>query len=208
MKNAEKIMAVGVIALFLGLATTPVISGLEIGERRQQVEEIPVEFSYYQADGKVVTKIQKLTLEELQALEELAVKLRDANNRVEALRIIKWFLTRSVIIGKILESEWLEQLPGSPIFSFGVGRKVLAKYHGEIHLKKLFNVWHYPSKIGLTVIWGEGLSMSPTQILVQRQMGFMIGFVGLYVYIPPYVTGMNSKSFFVGSASFAWGISV
>ena len=101
----------------------------------------------------------------------------------------------------------LSKLPGSPILSIGEGRQLLSRYHGRVQLKKLVSVWNYPGDIGATMIWGDGLTSMPTQVLIQKQIGIMVGFVGLYMYIPPLLEDMNSKTCFIGSALFAWGIS-
>jgi hypothetical protein len=104
--------------------------------------------------------------------------------------------------------DWLNNLPGRPIFSYGKGHKVLSRYHGRIQIKKIFSAWSYPGGFGTTVIWGNGLSSTPTQILLKRQIGFMIGFVGLYIYIPPLISGMSSRTLFMGSTLFAWGAAI
>ena len=69
-------------------------------------------------------------------------------------------------------------------------------------------MWTYPGGFGTTVIWGDGLAMPPTQILLKRQLGFMVGFVGIYLHIPPFIKGMSSRTCFFGTTLFAYGVSI
>jgi hypothetical protein len=205
MKNARKIITVGVIALFLGLATTPMVSALNKEKSGQQEDVVPVELSYYQADGKVVIITQKLTAEDMKILEEFYAQLQDGRNSGLVWRIIEWLLSRLDMFDKFGGSNWLDQLPGYPIVSFGTQRQLIPKYIPSINLRKFFNFWRYSTMLGATVIWGNGLQSPPTKFLLGKQIGFMIMFVGLHIQIPQLISGTGSLNFFLGSATFSWG---
>lgn len=207
MNLKKKGIAIGIIALFIGLAITPMSSANNI---EKEETNIPIEISVCQNDGTTAKKIVKLTENDVKALENFLQTLQNVKSEDEMQEKITEFFTyySGNNLGSLFSLEWLENLPGHPIFSFGAGQKYLTKYHGRVQVKKLFSAWHYPNGYGTTVIWGNGLATPPTQILLKRQVGFMVGFVGLYIHIPPLITGMNSRTMFIGSSIFAWGASI
>ena len=203
----KKSIAIGIIALFIGLAITP-MSSADINEKEEQ--NIPVEISFIENDGKITTETIKLTKEDIKALENLIQSLQTMKDEKEIIKKINTFFTNNYRYkyGNIFNLDWLENLQGRQIFSYGKGNKYIARYHARLQIKKLFSTWLYPEGFGTTVIWGKGIYSPPTQILLKRQVGFMVGFVGLYIYIPPLMSGMNSRTFFMGSTLFAWGASI
>lgn len=207
MNLKRKSIAIGIIALFIGLAITPMSSADRI---EMKEADVPVKVSVYQNDGTLATKTVKLMESDVKALEDFLQTLQNIKSKSEMEEKITEFFTCHSKSGlnQLFSLEWLEKLPGRPIFSFGKGSKLFSHYHGRIQIKKLFDAWTYPNGFGTTVIWGDGLSAPPTQILLKRQVGFMIGFVGLYVQIPPLVSGMSSRTLFIGSSLFAWGAAI
>lgn len=202
----KKSIAIGIIALFIGMVFTP-ISGATVKETETM---IPVEFSVLNADGTIGTTVMEISQTLIEELMSIVEDLKNGNDQALLLdRLSTLFNCRQAKgLKDVINIDFLDNLPGSPILSYGKGRSLLARYHGRVMVKRLANVWNYQSNLGATVIWGDGITSPPTQILMKRQVGFMVGFVGLYMYIPPFVKGMQSSTFFVGSSMFAYGISL
>ena len=197
----KKTLAIGIIALFIGLSFTP-MSSVAIEEKEVK---IPIKISSISADGQLGTQTISLSKGEVLSLIDLLDSLKKPGHRDNILDRLRDLFDKDK--GLLNDVGLISKLPGKPIVSIGEGRELLSRYHGRVQLKKLVSIWNYPSNMGATVIWGNGLTSAPTQILLQKQIGIMIGFVGLYVYIPPLLENMNSKTMFVGSALFAWGLS-
>ena len=202
--NMKKTLAIGIIALFIGLSFTPVSSA------QAQIEEkdtkIPIQISSLTADGRIATQTISLSKTDLSDLLDIMDSLKKpGRNPGDLLDRLKNLFDRDN--GLFDDIGLLSKLPGNPIVSIGEGRQLLSRYHGRVQLKKLVSIWNYPGDIGATMIWGDGLTSMPTQVLLQKQIGIMVGFVGVYMYIPPLLEDMNSKTFFMGSAMFAWGVS-
>ena len=200
----KKSIAIGIIALFIGLSFTPVSSA----SMTEPETTIPIEVGLVTDNGRFGTQTLSLTKEELTSLISIMDELKTLKNRDSLLERLLDLFDNKKGLERIFDTDFLDVLPGNPIFSIGQGRELLARYHGRVQIKKLVSMWNYPSGFGTTVIWGNGLASAPTQVLLQRQIGFMIGFVGLYIYIPPLLENMQSRTCFVGSSVFAWGISV
>lgn len=207
MNLMKKRIAIGIIAIFIGLAFTP-MSSSNIIEKEETV--IPVELSMYQNDGTISIETVKLTKDDVKVIDNLLQDIKNTQNEAEIEEKISDFLIycNSKEVGILSSTEWLENLPGRPIFSVGKGSRFIARYHGRLQIKKVFSAWSYPTGFGTTIIWGNGITSPPTQILLKRQIGFMIGFVGLYVYIPPFISGMSSRTFFMGSSLLSYGASI
>jgi len=201
-----KSMSVGIIAIFIGLAFTPMGSASIIENKEIK---LPVEMSFYDSNGEKITELIELSINEIYNIENFINELQSIQNEQEFEEKFEEFVT---YLGKTginyLNLDWLDNLPGKPIFSFGKGPRYLTRYHGRVQVKKVYSMWNYPSGFGTTIIWGNGLAAPPTQILLKRQVGFMFGFVGLYLHIPPLISGMTSRTCFFGTSMFAWGLSL
>jgi hypothetical protein len=203
----KKRISLGIIAMFIGLAITPMTSANII---EKEETDIPIEISVCNNDGTITKETLKLTKNDLKILENLIQEVQNTPSEEDIEEKITEVLVycNSKKIGQLSTTDWIENLPGRPIFSFGKGSKFLTRYHGRLQVKKLFSTWSYPTGFGTTIIWGNGIALPPTQILLKRQIGFMIGFVGLYVYIPPFISGMSSRTFFIGSSLVSYGVSI
>jgi hypothetical protein len=200
--NIKKALAIGIIALFIGISFAP-INGATIEEKESR---IPIQISSISADGKLGTQTISLSESEIISLIDLVDSMKKPGRHPGDL----WDRLRDLFNlddGTLGDIGLLSKLPGNPIVSIGEGRELISRYHGRVQFKKLIGVWNYPGNNGATIIWGDGLTSVPTQILLQKQIGIMFGFVGVYVYIPPILEKMNSKTCFIGSALFAWGLS-
>jgi hypothetical protein len=202
----RKSIAIGIIALFIGMVFTP-ISGATVKETETM---IPVEFTVLNADGSIGTTVMDISQTMLEELIDIVENLKDGNDEDLILEKLSTLFSSRQAKGLegVINLDFLDNLPGSPILSYGKGRSLFSRYHGRVMVKRLANIWNYQSNLGATVIWGDGFTSAPTQILIKRQIGFMVGFVGLYMYIPPFVKGMQSSTFFMGSTMFAYGISL
>jgi hypothetical protein len=201
-----KSITIGIIALFIGLAFIPMGSSSIIDNEENK---LPVEISFYDNNGVKITEIIELSVNEIKTIEELINELQNIEDEKQLEDKVEEFIIQLSRTGiSYMNLDWLDNLPGNPIFSFGKGPKYLTRYHGRVQVKKVASMWIYPSGFGTTVIWGNGFAMPPTQILLKRQMGLMVGFVGLYLHIPPLIKGMTSRTCFFGSTMFSWGVSL
>jgi hypothetical protein len=206
MNIKTKSISIGIIAIFIGLAFTPMGSSSIIENKETK---LPVEFSFFNNNGEKITEKIQLSINEIKIIEKFINEIQSIQNEKEFEDKIEEFIT---YIGRVginnFNLDWLDNLPGKPIFSYGKGPKYLTRYHGRVQVKRLFSMWNYPSGFGTTVIWGNGLTSAPTQVLLKRQLGIMVGFVGLYLHIPPLISGMASRTCFFGTSLFAYGISL
>lgn len=209
-KGIKKTLAIGIIALFIGLATAPMMSGnsiIRVEKTTVQKNITPIELTIYQPNGAVTTEIQELTAEDIQTLEQLYITLNSATNKAEAQNILKAFIenigkTKGALgcyIGKGL-------IPGRNIFSIGIGGIIRTRlYDIKITPLKLFRMWRY-TDLGVTLITN---GIIPTKFLWGRQIGCMAGFFGIHIYIPAEFGFQGRKSFslFVGHTALASGFS-
>ena len=205
MNIKTKSITIGIIALFIGLAFTPMGSSYEINNEEIK---LPVEISFFDKDGEKITEIIQLSINQINTIENYINELQNIKDKKvfeqKIAELISYFTKTGI---NNMNLDWLDNLPGKPIFSYGRGPKFITRYHGRVQVKKLASMWVYPNGFGTTMIWGDGFTVPPTQILLKRQVGFMVGFVGLYLHIPPLIKGMTSKTCFFGTTMFAWGTS-
>jgi hypothetical protein len=201
--NPKKITAIGIITLFLALIVIPV-QGTIIKEHETQ---FPIQLSTIQTDGSIGSQIISLTKDQVIELSNLINRFSYTKNWNEIVYALKGFFKRHGIstYDSLFKTNFFDILPGCPILSIGEGREILTRYHGRVQFKKLINTWHYPDN-GFTMIFGN--EVSPKQILFQRQIGFMIGFVGIYLHIPKVLEHQKAGiTCMVGSSLFARGTS-
>jgi len=195
----KKFIAIGLILLFIGGIFLPTVSA------KRDDFSIPVSITWIGENGVPQTNCIFLSKGKILRLLFLLETLQGFHGKRNNLRSLIQEIQKTGILGD-LNIEWLDKLPGKPVLSLGKGRAYFTPYHARVQIKRLLTTWHYPSGAGVTIIWGNGLSSPPTQILLKRQVGLMLGFVGIYIYIPPLFEGMSSRVFFLGSATFAWGL--
>ena len=201
----KKSIAIGIIALFIGLSFTPMGGANE----NQPEATIPIQIGMINDRGVGNTQTISLSSGQVEGLIDAFDQLHSGRNQAAVLDRIVSLLTGSNKKGlaNLFDNDILDILPGNPIVSIGSGREILARYHGRLQIKKFFSIWNYPNGFGTTIIWGNGLAAPPTQILLKSQTGVMIGFAGIYLYVPSMLENMPSKTCFIGSAMFAWGLS-
>jgi len=217
LKNIKKKITIGLIALFIGLAMSPIIDGnpvLKIEKNQKEKISLPVEIAFLQPNEITTKETHDLVIEDIKILEDL---IKTLNSITTTNKISDLFDT----IISLLENNAgiLNLLPnlrtGPVILSIGNEKHFLIKYLPKIKTNELFHIWHYTSEWSTTLILFKQLSQSPIKILHGRQIGFMFGFRGIYIYVPKaYVNipDLNPESeeicIFLGSAIFAGGIAI
>lgn len=217
LKNIKKKITIGLIALFIGLAMSPIIDGnpvLKIEKNQKEKISLPVEIAFLQPNEITTKETHDLVIEDIKILEDL---IKTLNSITTTNKISDLFDT----IISLLENNAgiLNLLPnlrtGPVILSIGNEKHFLIKYLPKIKTNELFHIWHYSSEWSTTLILFKQLSQSPIKILHGRQIGFMFGFRGIYIYVPKaYVNipDLNPESeeicIFLGSAIFAGGIAI
>ncbi len=217
LKNIKKKITIGLIALFIGLAMSPIIDGnplLEIEKNQKEKISLPVEIAFLQPNEITTKETHDLVIEDIKILEDLIKTLNSitSTNKITDLfdTIISLFENNAGILNLLPNLR-----TGPVILSIGNEKHFLIKYLPKIKTNELFHIWHYSSEWSTTLILFKQLSQSPIKILHGRQIGFMFGFRGIYIYVPKaYVNipDLNPESeeicIFLGSAIFAGGIAI
>ena len=217
LKNIKKKITIGLIALFIGLAMSPIIDGnplLEIEKNQKEKISLPVEIAFLQPNEITTKETHDLVIEDIKILEDLIKTLNSitTTNKISDLfdTIISLFENNAGILNLLPNLR-----TGPVILSIGNEKHFLIKYLPKIKTNELFHIWHYSSEWSTTLILFKQLSQSPIKILHGRQIGFMFGFRGIYIYVPKaYVNipDLNPESeeicIFLGSAIFAGGIAI
>ena len=217
LKNIKKKITIGLIALFIGLAMSPIIDGnplLEIEKNQKEKISLPVEIAFLQPNEITTKETHDLVIEDIKILEDLIKTLNSitTTNKITDLfdTIISLFENNAGILNLLPNLR-----TGPVILSIGNEKHFLIKYLPKIKTTELFHIWHYSSEWSTTLILFKQLSQSPIKILHGRQIGFMFGFRGIYIYVPKaYVNipDLNPESeeicIFLGSAIFAGGIAI
>ena len=202
--NLKKYTAIGIIALFLGMIAVPAF-GTTI-----EKQETEIELSMLAVDGSIESETITLSNEELKELSNLIGNLNKDCDGEGLLHKIMDFLKRCD--GKGCKRSGLIRLlrkhQGTPVLSIGEDMDLFNKHdHGKIRMKKLINTWYYPTEeFSMTMIWKDGIMKKPTQTLKNRQIGFMIGFVGFHIEFPSIIPGLTDTSCTFGKARLAWGM--
>ena len=217
LKNIKKKITIGLIALFIGLAMSPIIDGnpvLKIEKNQKEKISLPVEIAFLQPNEITTKETHDLVIEDIKILEDLIKTLNSitTTNKISDLfdTIISLFENNAGILNLLPNLR-----TGPVILSIGNEKHFLIKYLPKIKTNELFHIWHYSSEWSTTLILFKQLSQSPIKILHGRQIGFMFGFRGIYIYVPKaYVNipDLNPDSeeicIFLGSAIFAGGIAI
>lgn len=217
LKNIKKKITIGLIALFIGLAMSPIIDGnpvLKIEKNQKEKISLPVEIAFLQPNEITTKETHDLVIEDIKILEDLIKTLNSitTTNKISDLfdTIISLFENNAGILNLLPNLR-----TGPVILSIGNEKHFLIKYLPKIKTNELFHIWHYSSEWSTTLILFKQLSQTPIKILHGRQIGFMFGFRGIYIYVPKaYVNipDLNPESeeicIFLGSAIFAGGIAI
>lgn len=190
----RKSIAIGIIALFIGLSFSPLTSA----SITKTSSSVPIEFGMMRDNGIFEKQTITVTQNQLDNLLRLIGGSRGFRDPDSLLERIMNLLNNNQ--RTLFSNDLIDILPGDPILSFGTGGELFSRYHGRVQVKKLFSLWTYQN--GLTLIWDEGKTALP-QAFTQRQIGLMLGFIGVYIYIPPIVDSQPPITMFLGSARVA-----
>lgn len=207
--NLKKYAAIGIIALFLGMIAVP---GFGMAVEKEE-KEIPIELSLVNIDGSIDTHRILLTGEQLRELTDLVGSFDEGCDDGDSIldKILDFLKgcdkDDGCKKGGLIKA-LLKKLPGHTVLSIGADQDFIAQDHcGKMKMKKLINVWYYPTDdFSCTMIWEDGLMKMPSQTLMNRQIGVMIGFVGLHIEFPSMIPGLAGTTCTFGKAGLVWGM--
>ena len=216
MIKSKSILAIGMVALFIGLSFSPVTAD-EIKEENE-TETYDVEIAVVD-EGIIKTETIKLTEREVGqlqlALAEVMEKLETADNADDVMDIIgtfPFFNGKHPILTWILNFFSVYKLPRSRafVFSHGWGYKINPFKGNTVDLYRPFTMWQYSTRSRFTIpIPAKTFIMrfSPFNVnfLHGTQIGMMSRFIGLYIYISQPVP-QKSYTFFMGTARHIGGL--
>ena len=211
MEKIAKIFSIGIITLFIGISIAPLTGSIPIVNISKNLEKkisIPVTITHYHTNGQVTTEIKQLAVNAIPTLEDIGTKLQSKTSVKETIDLLELYIPFFEDIEVILNFQEPVQLSDSIIVSIGKEKHLIPPLLPKIRSEKLFHIWHYSSDWSTTLFYEDQLSLSPTEILQGEQIGFMLGFKGIYLYIPKWVPGFEDMGIILGTTTFAWGISL
>lgn len=207
MKWKHSIIAVGITALFIGLAFAPV-TAIEDSK-----EEITIKYEYYTQDGNVVTGqivATEKTLEEFfdqlfEIFEQIKTRA-DLNNVKELISATEFFKNNpklGEILNDIIGTLFIHR---ALVLSRGRSFTLNPLKRSDLDLRNRISMWRYS---GIPIINAKTYMLRPYRadfkILDGGQLGLMTRFVGIHIYIDKMFPRM-SKTFFFGTPRFVWGM--
>ena len=207
MRKNKKIIALGLIIFFIGVSISPLISSSPLQKNEKILEEYngkTIEIIVTQND-MINTISQELSVEDINKLQNLFTDFYCTTNKNEIGflldRILDFFKERG------LNLNLPNQQSDTFIVSYGKENHLLPSYVPKIKFSDFFHMWQYSTDWSTTVIMDSVIS-APSNILQGRQIGFMLGFQGIYIYIPDWIPGFEDMAFFLGTTTFAWGMAL
>jgi len=218
LKNIKKTITIALITLFIGLAISPMINGIpESKIEKNQIKNIslPVDIAYCLPNEITTKETHDLFIEDIKILEDLIITLNSITSTNKIADLIDTLMSLFKNNGQIFNLLTPNILTSSIILSIGNEKHFLIKYLPKIKTNELFHIWHYTNEWSTTLILFKQLSQSPIKILHGRQIGFMFGFRGIYIYvpkayvnIPDIIPESEEICIFLGTTIFAGGIDI
>lgn len=202
MSKIKTILAIGVIALFMGLVVSPVTATTENKENFEALKEI-----------KNISDQEFFEMQRLMPL--LMDRMAEAQSPAELLTILTTFIRKSHnlpfislllgIIRQIIDlmhrTNLLRPLKTNAfVMSWGFTNKVNPLKDNEVDLYRPFTLWYYAGRSSLVVNSRTlTIDFNPFRIHMQtgRQIGFMRNFAGIY-YHRQTTLSQRSFTFFMG----------
>ena len=202
MNKIKKMFVVSIALFFVGISISPIIASYP---EKTEKSTIPVQISMTQKEGIISTISEDLHIDDIEILKDIINRVQSKTKTVNLIDLIQIL---STLFGKSGNIDLLSLLDGSKYIVFGVGQEnhLLPTALLKVKFHKYFYLWSYTSEWSTSILFKGLLSMSQAKNLQGRQIGFMVGFNGLYIYIPDWVPGLKSTSLFIGTSSFAWGM--
>lgn len=218
LKNINKKITIALIALFIGLAISPMINGnpaLKIEKNQKEKISLPVEIAFLQPNQITTKETYDLNTEDIKILEDVIKSLNSITSTNTITDLFDKLISLLENNAGILNLLSPNLRTGPVILSIGNEKHFLIKYLPKIKTNELFHIWHYSSEWSTTLILFKQLSQSPIKILHGKQTGFMFGFRGIYIYVPKAyinIPDLNPEieeiCIFLGSTIFAGGIAI
>lgn len=184
--------------------------------KNKESKNIKIEYQILEENG--IIENNEITIDEKEyklfneIISKLIEKIKD-NEKFDLDSIINDLqldFGDNVILQIISRLSGLRGLKNSAfVVSEGYGRKLDLSFSTDFKLRKNFNIWSYLRNNGqkrysmtLTINIIPNRELQFTKITEGRQIGFMRGFVGLYLRMPGSVMqNKESHTFFIGYAS-------
>ena len=213
----NKMIVIGVIVLFVGLAIGPVTAN-EFPENELQDEVVNIECALFDLDGSAT--IEKFTLSEQEfkelegMLSEFMEKIQSATDRNDIVNIIDTFFgNKHPVLSSILKPLNIYKMFRNRAFviSQGWSYKLNPFKDNSVEARKPFNCWYYSDQskfemLSRTFILRHGRLLDmDIECLRGMQIGMMTRFRGIYIYVarpPP----EKSYTFFMGTAHHIMGL--
>ncbi len=200
MKKINKLFAIGLLVVLIGITLSPMISSNPLQENEKTME-----INISQLNENIFTYDQKFSEEDISILREIISSIESTSNdkELDVLldRLLSFFENRGLNLGFLSDGIFSDSI----VVSFGTENHLLPTYIPKIKFSKFFHMWQYSSDWSTTIIMDSILS-TPSHLLQGRQIGFMIGFKGIYVYVPDWIPGLENLAVFIGTTPFAWGM--
>ena len=213
----NKMIVIGVIVLFVGLAIGPVTAN-EFPENELQDEVVNIECALFDLDDSAT--IEKFTLSEQEfkelegMLSEFMEKIQSATDRNDIVNIIDTFFgNKYPVLSSILKPLNIYKMFRNRAFviSQGWSYKLNPFKDNSVEARKPFNCWYYSDQskfemLSRTFILRHGRLLDmDIECLRGMQIGMMTRFRGIYIYVarsPP----EKSYTFFMGTAHHIMGL--
>ena len=217
----KKIIAIGIILLFIGVAFSPV-NAKEIRTTEVKDEKIELVLTDVDAEGNLISKVFKLTEIEFDSLQEILTKIVDEFKIFDGSIIdviLRWLEDKlpylyeivMIIVKAIRELknnilDGLGNLAKYTVISIGSGYKFNPFKKSSMTIRqRAFTRWHYS---GTGTVKGKTHINYPMMLkgrtISGRQIGYMKNFTGFYIYNAKNLP-QQSFTFFIGRAELAMG---
>ncbi len=208
----KKKLIIGVAALFISLAYTPMVIGAPIEKENRTT----ISYAILNSDGTIEQQSVSLTDREL---TDLISRLTQLMNILKTFHG-DWSIIDSLLGGHPLLQKLLTYLLSSDVLgnkkivaSFGLGRCFNPFKELKTSIIRPFTFWHYSNTIisqqiplpSTTVI----VDLNPFKISTFKgfQIGFMLKFRGFYLYIPRQLPE-QSITVFIGVTPSIWAFAL
>ena len=223
MKEIKKAVVIGVVMLFLGLAIVPINADVPETEKiKSDKETITLEYTLIN-DGKKITEKQEMSVSEaeslIEKLEGLSKEfkiLRDPDSTENEKKAARTIIASSMDEWSLLRTIWLilkwfadldYSIGGAFVLSQGRGGRLHLLPTEKLQYTKAIALWHYETSFPSSYTCIVDLLPFPRLDLMRgRQIGLMIGFVGVYLHLESPLPLFRDYTWFAGHALWIGGI--
>jgi len=210
MKWKYSIIAVGITALFIGLAFTPA-TAIESSEK----EKITIDYQYYAEDGKIISghldvaeDVLDQFIDEMFNIFEKINKRSDLDNIDNLIAESQFFENNPKLAEVIINILGILPVHRALVMSRGKCFSFNPFKRSNLDFRDRLSAWRYS---GLPIIDAKTYMLRPYRsdfkILKGAQMGLMTRFVGMQIFIAKTFPSM-CKTFFIGTPRYVFGADV